>query len=264
VSKKPVRRKIRRRRAASRGQRKRNSLLLVIGLLLLAAIFVVTKYVRLAGDGPARIPDGYNAFCIDISHHNGIVRDWDRLQIHVRADGTFAEKASEAAATYPVTMVYMKATEGETMQDRHFPGQWQEARKRALSVGAYHFYRTDKDPLRQAENFIRTVGPLRERDLAPVLDVESLHKGCTHAELNAGIRVWLEAVEAHYGKKPIIYTSDNFARRVLSEDIIKEYRIWVAHYGVKAPDFSSWSLWQFTERGRVEGIQGYVDISVER
>lgn len=252
------------KKKASKKQRGRNSLLLLIGILLLAAIFVVTKCVHLGGDGPARIPQGYNAFCIDISHHNGIVRDWDRLRIHVKADGTFVEKASEGVATYPVTMIYMKATEGESMQDRHFLGQWQEARRRSFSVGAYHFYRSDKDPVKQAENYIRTVGPLRERDLAPVLDVESMHKGCTHAELNAGIRLWLNTVEAHYGKKPIIYTPDNFARRVLAEDIVAEYRIWVAHYGVQAPSFENWSLWQFTERGLVEGIQGFVDISVEK
>lgn len=256
--------KAKKRAKKGKKQLRRNSLLLTTGLALLAAIFVVAKCVHLGPDAPARIPEGYNAFCIDLSHHNGIVRDWDRLRIHVKDDGSFAENASDAVATYPVTMIYMKATEGEQMQDRHFAGQWQEARKRAISVGAYHYFLTDKDPLKQAENYIRTVGPLRERDLAPVLDVETMHKGCTHAELNARVRLWLETVEAHYGKKPIIYTSDNFARRVLSEDIIAEYRIWIAHYGVEAPDFEGWSLWQFTERGRVEGIQGYVDISVEK
>lgn len=249
-----------------RRQRKiRNSWMLVAGLLLLGALFAVTKcdILHLRDRTPARIPDGYNAFCIDISHHNGIVRDWDGLRIHVKADGTFAASEAEAAVTYPVTMIYMKATEGVSLRDRHFPDQWQEARKRSFSVGAYHFFLSDKDPKLQAQNYIRTVGPLRERDLAPVLDVERIHKGCTRDQLNSAVRIWLTEVESYYGKKPIIYTSDHFARRMLAPDLIAGYRIWVAHYGVSAPDLQGWSLWQFTERGVVDGIQGFVDISVE-
>lgn len=245
-------------------QRRRNSILVVFGLTVLAGIFFVTYCIRQSGGGPVLIPDGYNQFCIDISHHNGRVRDWDRLQIHVDAKGRIVASAEEAAQTYPVTMLYMKATEGISLVDRHFRENWTEARARRYAVGAYHFLLSDRDAAEQAQHYIRTVGPLRERDLAPVLDVESMHKGCTHAELNAVVRTWLTAVEEHYGKKPIIYTSDNFARRVLASDITSRYRIWVAHYGVDAPDYEGWSLWQFTDRGYVDGIDGYVDISVER
>lgn len=257
----------RRKKLSAKKRRKRNSwLVLLFSLLLLGGLFLVAKcdLLHLRDRAPAHIPDGYNAFCIDISHHNGTVRDWDHLRIHVKADGTFAATASEAAVSYPVTMIYMKATEGVSMRDRRFPQQWKEARKRAFSVGAYHFFLSDKDPKAQAENYIRTVGPLRERDLAPVLDVESTHKGCTREQLNRAVRIWLEAVEAYYGKKPIIYTSDHFARRMLSPELTASYRIWIAHYDVAAPSFAGWSLWQFTDRGRVEGIDGAVDISVER
>lgn len=244
-------------------QRRRNTVLLLFGLTLLAALFLVVKCVR-RSQAPAHIPDGYNSFCIDLSHHNGVVTDWDNLRIHVAADGTVVESAEKAAVTYPVTMVYVKATEGERMVDPHFLSNWTAARARRYAVGAYHFYLSDKDPVKQAENYIRVVGPLRERDLAPVLDVEKMHRGCTERELNADIRLWLETVEAYYGKKPVIYCPDNFARRVLASDIISRYRIWVAHYGVSAPDFTRWSLWQFTDRGLVDGISGYVDLSVER
>jgi len=256
----------RRRKTKNQRKKRRNSALAIAGVLLLAALFFVAKcdLLHLRDRAPARIPDGYNAFCIDISHHNGVVRDWDHLRIHVREDGTFTSSKEEAAASYPVTMIYMKATEGEKMHDRHFLIQWTEARKRSISVGAYHFFLTDKDPKAQAENYIRTVGLLRERDLAPVLDIEKVHKGCTREQLNKAVRIWLETVEAHYGKKPIIYTSDHFASRMLSQEIIASYRIWIAHYDTSAPDFQNWSLWQFTDRGLVEGIDGYVDISVER
>ena len=244
-------------------KRRRNTIVLLLSLTLLLGLFLVVKCVR-RHQAPAHIPDGYNSFCIDLSHHNGVVTDWDNLRIHVAADGTVVERAEDAAETYPVTMVYVKATEGEKMVDPRFHANWTAARARRYAVGAYHFYLSDKDPVKQAENFIRVVGPLRERDLAPVLDIEKMHRGCTERTLNADLRIWLETVEAHYGKKPVIYTSDNFARRVLASDLTSRYRIWVAHYGVSSPDFTNWSLWQFTDRGLVDGISGYVDLSVER
>lgn len=263
ASRRPAAKKRSSAAARQRRIRRRNTLLLVSGIALLLVIFLVAYCVK-RSHAPARIPDGYNSFCIDLSHHNGVITDWDALEIHVDDKGRFVAGSADAAATYPVTMVYVKATEGETMVDPRFLSNWTQARARRYAVGAYHFYLSDKDPVRQAQNYIHTVGPLRERDLAPVLDVEKMHRGCTEAALNAGIRTWLETVEVYYGKKPVIYCPDNFARRVLDADILSRYRIWVAHYGVSAPDYADWTLWQFTDAGLVSGIQGPVDISVER
>lgn len=250
--------------APRRSRRRKNSLYLITGLTILVGLFVIARCAERRLRGPVRIPDGYNAFCIDLSHHNGVVRDWDNLRIHVDDRGRIVEDAEKSAVSYPVTMVYIKATEGETMVDRRFLRNWEEARARRYAVGAYHYYLSDRDPVRQAEHFIRTVGPLRERDLTPVLDVETMHRGCSNRELNAGVRKWLETVEAYYGKKPLIYSSDTFVSRVLDSDLTARYRIWVAHYEVDAPSFPGWSLWQFTDRGHVEGVDGFVDISVER
>ena len=54
-----------------------------------------------------------------------------------------------------------------------------------------------------------------------------------------------------------------------TDDIKKQYPLWIASYSEGAyPDVTSPSysgtvaMWQYTNRGRVDGIEGYVDMNV--
>jgi lysozyme len=148
------------------------------------------------------------------------------------------------------------------MVDKRFEEYWTEAGKREYTRGAYHFFRSSKDPQKQADRFIATV-KLRHKDLPPVLDIETMHAGCSKEELNRKALAWLQAVEKHYGRKPIVYTSDSFARDILSPDITAHYPMWIARYNKKEPRFADWTMWQFTEEAVVYGANGgYVDLSV--
>ena len=236
---------------------------LVAGGLLLLAAGILYPYVRtgrFASTG-ARIPDGARHFCVDLSHHNdGIV--WDSLRVVVDRSGRTSKDLLRAKGIFPVSTVIIKATEGERMVDKRFSAFWDEAGKREFTRGAYHFFRSSKDPHRQAAHFISTVH-LRHRDLATVLDIETIHAGCTHEELNRKALVWLQEVEKHYGRKPIVYTSDSFARDILSPEITAHYLMWIARYNRKEPRFSGWTMWQFTDQAVLYGANGgYVDLSV--
>ena len=155
-----------------------------------------------------------------------------------------------------------KATEGTSFRDRRFAQNWEAAGRLRAQRGAYHFFRSSADPEKQAANFIATVGPLRHGDLSPVLDIETLHRGCTKDTLNQRALTWLKAVEKHYGRRPVIYTSDRFALDILSSDITEHYPLWIARYGGKTPDSPACTMWQFTDRAVIHGIRGYVDLSV--
>ena len=236
--------------------------LVAAGLLLLFA-GVLYPYVRegkFASSG-ARIPDGAREFCVDLSHHNnGIV--WDSLMVVVDRGGHTTRDLLHAKKVYPVSTVILKATEGEKMLDKRFREYWTAAGKRDFRRGAYHFFRSSKDPAKQAAHFISKVS-LTHRDLPPVLDIETMHAGCSKAELNRRALVWLQAVEKHYGRKPIVYTSDSYARDILSSDITAHYPMWIARYNRKEPRFSGWTMWQFTDQAVVYGANGgYVDLSV--
>ena len=227
------------------------------------AILVLFPTIRLLrGRGTEPIPKGYTAVGIDLSHHNGGTIQWDSLKVLTDAKGRTTKDIRQAAGARKIAFVCLKATEGETMRDKDFAARLGQARSHGIRTGAYHFFRTSKDAALQAENFIAAAGDLRHGDLPPVLDIETVHRGCSKAELNRKALIWLRQVERHYGRKPVVYTYDNFAARWLSPQITSDYPVWIARYGGKKPIFGKWSAWQFTDKGLVVGIDGRVDLSV--
>ncbi len=256
---KPARKPTRRKKASRKWT---GSPSLVAGLVLLVAAGVLAPYIRygrFASEG-APVPDGARSFCVDLSHHNtGIV--WDSLKVVVDRTGHTTKDLLHAKSVFPVSSVILKATEGEKFTDRRFNEYWEEAGKRDFPRGAYHFFRSSRHPEKQAQHYISQV-KLRHSDLPPVLDVETMHEGCTKQELNEKVLVWLRTVEKHYGRTPIVYTSDSYARDILSPEITQRYPMWIARYNRNEPKFKPWTMWQFTDKAVLYGASGYVDLSV--
>ena len=169
----------------------------------------------------------------------------------------------EKVAASGKTFVYIKATEGIDLADSTFDANWQGASEAGLVRGAYHFYQPEDDPKTQAEFFISKV-QLEAGDLAPALDVE-INKGKTVAELQADVKVWLDAVSEHYGVQPIVYTNVNFGNEFFASGF-ENYPLWIAHYGDSDPgsvgSWSQWDFWQYSQSGRVDGIE--VDVDSDR
>ena len=77
------------------------------------------------------------------------------------------------------------------------------------------------------------------------------------------IKVMLHEMQAHTGKRPIIYTDINFHRDVLEGELLG-YPHWVRstkaepheRYGNRP-----WLLWQYSAKARVPGIQTDVDLN---
>ena len=75
------------------------------------------------------------------------------------------------------------------------------------------------------------------------------------------IMVMLHEMEAHTGKRPIIYTDPAFHREVL-EGEFPEYHFWLRSVAA-APERlygqRPYAFWQFTTTGKVPGVAGKVD-----
>lgn len=218
-----------------------------------------------ADETGAQVPGiPFSSFGIDISHNNSGPILWDSLMVLTDNEGRTIKDLQAARHTRPVKFVFIKATEGAAMRDPKFKTLWAEAGEHDIQRGAYHFFRSSKDGAVQARNFIATVGDLRHSDLPPVLDIETIHRGCSHKALNERALVWLKNVEEHYRRTPIVYTSDDFAKNVLSKEITDNYPIWIAHYKAERPVFQDWEYWQFTDKALVYGIQEPVDLNVRK
>ncbi len=192
------------------------------------------------------LPVNFKVHGIDVSHHQGTI-NWK------------AVKATEKQE-YPISFVFMKATEGGDYKDRRFAENFRQAREVGLIRGAYHFYNPNSDPIRQADFYISQV-KLEKGDLAPVLDIE--RKPRDKAKLQADLVKFLNRLEQHYGVKPIIYTSYKYRARYLDAPEFAKYPLWIAHYYVDSLSYEGpWQFWQHTDYGTVPGIDESVDLNV--
>lgn len=205
------------------------------------------RWKAIYGDGVS--PDGFEVRGIDVSHHQGTI-DWSRLR-------------NASINWQPLRFVFIKATEGKDLIDENFNENFYQARQNGIIRAAYHFFSPKTDARAQAHFFLRQVH-LEAGDLPPVLDVETRGNLST-AELQHAVKQWLDVVEKHYGVKPIIYTGYKFKVDYLNAPVFNDYPYWIAHYYVNELKYKgAWAFWQYTDVGRIDGIQGFVDCNIFR
>lgn len=164
-----------------------------------------------------------------------------------------------------VTYAFIRVSDGSTFIDPRFQENWQGARAAGVKRGAYQFFRSNRDPIEQANILLEEMGPLQPGDLPPVIDVESTD-GQSKATVARKVSQWIAHVEAHLGVKPIVYTGPYFWRDSVSSLDFEENPLWIAHYGTDCPltpePWATWTFHQFTDSGRVAGIRGNVDTNL--
>lgn len=194
------------------------------------------------------VPCSFDVHGLDVSHYQGDV-NWDQLQ------------KNNLEEEHPLSFVFLKATEGTDLKDETYQKNLDGARQAGLKCGAYHFFSPYSDPKEQARFFIDNAG-LGSGDLPPVLDVENKGK-LSREELSSRVLQWMEAVERHYGVRPILYTSHKFRERYLSDERFEAYPYWIAHYYVDQVRYEGpWTFWQYSDLGLVPGVGTQVDMNV--
>lgn len=181
---------------------------------------------------------------IDVSKWQGDI-DWKK----VKADG--------------VDFVIVKATEGQSTLDPNFKKNVSGAKAAGLKVGAYHYAHPDNNPIKEVDLFLRTTAGI-ELDLPPALDLE-INKGLTKSQVTNFAVQWLTEMEKRIGKKPLFYSYTSFIRSYIGP-ALAAWPLWIAHYEVTKPGdngvWDQWAVFQYSSRGKVNGISGYVDLNV--
>lgn len=180
---------------------------------------------------------------IDLSHYQGEVF-WE----------TIGDNSKMA-------YVYLKATEGGDNIDEMYQLNINLAHRYGLKVGSYHFFRPKTPLQKQLENFKAQCRPA-DQDLIPMIDIETKSGLSTEAFCDSLFK-FLELVEQEYKQKPLLYTFANFYDHYLAGKI-DTYKLMIAQYTKREPilaDDRDITMWQYTGKGRINGINGYVDKS---
>ncbi len=211
---------------------------------LISAIILGLLYFQI----PTRvIAKGYPVQGIDVSHYQGQI-DWQQM----KAQG--------------IGFAYIKATEGSSYTDECYQQNMTDAVNAGIAAGAYHFFSFDSSGVTQAEYFIQTVGD--DGTLIPVVDAEyygNKRKNPPEAEaVRRELTELLQILEAQYGCKPMIYSTQPFYQRFL-EGYYEDYPLWIR--GVYLPPMQDNAVWQYSDLLQLKGMSGeekYVDGDVCR
>jgi lysozyme len=220
--------------------------------LTCAAVYYAVRWFSMPSDVfypdfQIAIPGGYQIHGIDVSKYQSVI-NWKEVK-DMDAEGI------------KIGFAFIKATEGVGNVDNQFRRNWIKAEEQNICKGAYHFFIAGKSGKRQAANFIEMVN-LKKGDLPPVIDIEKTY-GVSTTEIKKEVADWLGVVQKYYGIQPIIYTNIDFYNKYLVKDF-DAYPIWIAHYlqPVKPRIDHTWTFWQHSESGRVNGIKAPVDFNV--
>ncbi len=194
-------------------------------------------------DTPAP-PAGYPVQGIDVSswdHPDGAPIDWNAL----------------SASGY--RFAYVKATENTDYTNPYFADDLREAKVAGIFTGAYAFARPDQpNPAAQADYFYQNMGWAHDgRTLPPFVDIEwpwfAGYNDCynlTQPQMSAWLHTFLNRLQAHIGRAPLIYTAASWWNECLGTDT--SFR----HYGLDVSScaaspvlpngWTSWTFWQWT------------------
>jgi lysozyme len=210
----------------------------------------------------------FSVYGIDVSHHQENI-DWQKV-----ANNT----------TPIVKFVFIKATQGETYIDPMFSENWKSVSDTKIMKGAYHYYTSNADPEKQAENFSNTL-MLNKFDQGGdwyVLDVEENQVKQPKSEFANGLELFIGKMkQLGFTTTPFIYTATKFWNENLGNDgmgLLSQCNLWCARYykntGKIPPEekdpgelpigAENWRIWQFTDNneGSISGVSTKLDIDL--
>lgn len=181
-----------------------------------------------------------NVWGIDVSHYQNDI-NWEIL------------------GQQKPNFMFIKASEGITSHDIKYIQNYSEAKKRQIPVGSYHYFSYKSSGTDQANNFLSVV-QYKDSDLLPVLDVEFARRMPKKDKVVNELTSFINTIYEKLGHYPIVYCDYRFYKLYLQENLSDKCKLWIVNY--KGKPTCDWVFWQTTDRLKLEGIRGYVDLNM--
>ena len=192
---------------------------------------------------------------IDVSKHQGDI-DWQK----VAADGV------EFAILRVAYRGYGEA--GKLNTDEKFEQNIKGALAAGIKVGVYLYSQaiTREELLEEAQLVLDLIAPYKV-ECPVVFDVEKVSgdKGRMNEisveERTEFTRLFCETIEKA-GYKPMIYHNMEMGALLLNLDELEQYDKWFAYYNKDFYYPYEYKMWQYSDKGRINGINGDVDLNI--
>lgn len=164
-----------------------------------------------------------------------------------------------------IDVVYIKASQGNSIKDPYFEINYENAKANNLKVGFYHFLTaTTVEEAEQQATFFTSVISGKQVDCKLAMDYEQFD-GIDTQLINQIAMAFMQKVEELTKKQVIIYSDLYNSESTFNSELASQGELWLAYYG----DYrnlentnSSWNTFigvQYTDQGNVAGINGNVD-----
>lgn len=190
---------------------------------------------------------------IDVSKHNGYI-NWSK----VKSSG--------------IKFVIMRAGYGSNTVDPRFNEYITGALKEGIEVGVYWFsYATSDEKAREeAIKCAEVLKPYKSKIKYPVFydfEYDSVNyarkQGVSINKTKASnfAKAFLDQIKKE-GYIPGLYTNIDFSKNYYFQTIQEQYDMWIAQYTSRCTYKYKHTMWQYSEKGRVNGISGYCDMDI--
>lgn len=192
---------------------------------------------------------------IDVSKHNGEI-DWQK----VAADGV------EFAFIRVGNRGY--GAEGKLMEDTQFDANVASAIQSGVKVGVYFYTQAinEQEMLEEINLVLQKIAPYKI-ECPVVIDVEKV-SGADGRMNNISVeertkltKLFCEKIQ-EAGYKPMIYQNMEMGAMMLDLAQLEQYEKWFAYYNQDLYYPYAYSVWQYSDKGVVDGITGKVDLNI--
>ena len=191
---------------------------------------------------------------VDVSYHQGVI-DWKK----VAGDGIDFAMIRAGGRYYGSGVVF---------EDSQFRNNLKGATDAGLETGVYFFSQavTVEEAKEEARFLLKLLedfdfnGPV-------VFDWENIDydtartDGVSSATVTAMANAFCQEIE-NAGYQPMIYFNRYIAYLIYELNNVGDYPFWIAEYSSTPEFYYDYQMWQYTDSGRVDGINGPVDMNI--
>lgn len=191
---------------------------------------------------------------IDVSEHQGEI-DWQKV-------------AGDGVEFAFIRVAYRGYGTGKLVEDKQFDNNIKGALENGIKVGVYMFSQAvnEAEALEEAALVLEKIAPYKVQ-FPVVFDVEKVSDKTGRMNLitveertNVTLSFLNKIKEAGY--TPMVYQNMEMGALLIDLEALEDYEKWFAYYSPNLYYPYEFQVWQYSEKGTVNGINGPVDLNI--
>lgn len=197
--------------------------------------------------------DGKKKVGIDVSKWQGDI-DWDKVKT--------------AGVQFAIIRAgYRGSVTGALVEDPYFRTNMKGAEAAGIPVGVYFFTQATNE-VEAVEEASAVLELVKEYDLAYPIYIDTEGAGGNGRADGLDVETRTLVCEAfcrtitNAGYEAGVYASRNWLNHNLKTERLEQYQTWLAEYRSVPLYQGYYQMWQYTSKGKVDGIEGNVDLNI--